>query len=292
LRTPALARFDSPLAARLAVLAAAVLFSTGGAAIKATTLTSWQVAGLRCAIAALALAAFVPRPRELVRPRLLAVGLAYAGALVFYALANKLTTAANTIYLYAAAPIYIALLAPRLLGERLRRRDLPFLLALAAGMALMLSGLPPAAATAPAPALGNLLAAAGGLSWALLVIALRRLGRGGERRGSIGAVVVGSVIAALVCLPGALPFGGLSLADLAIVAYLGVFQIGVAYLLLISGMRHVPAIEASLLMLIEPVLNPAWAWWLHGEAPGARALAAGALILGATVFRLLGGQRQ
>jgi drug/metabolite transporter (DMT)-like permease len=73
--------------------------------------------------------------------------------------------------------------------------------------------------------------------------------------------------------------------DWAAVAYLGVFQIGAAYLLLGAGIRHVPALEASVLLLLEPALNPLWAWLVHGERPGAWSLAGGALILGATLAR-------
>ena len=67
--------------------------------------------------------------------------------------------------------------------------------------------------------------------------------------------------------------------------YLGVFQIGVAYLLLGAGIRHVTALEASVLLLLEPALNPFWAWLVQGERPGAWSLAGGALILGATLAR-------
>jgi drug/metabolite transporter, DME family len=69
------------------------------------------------------------------------------------------------------------------------------------------------------------------------------------------------------------------------IGYLGVFQIGAAYLLLAYGIRHVPALEASVLLLLEPALNPVWAWLLHGEMPGLLAIAGGILILGATTLR-------
>jgi drug/metabolite transporter (DMT)-like permease len=73
--------------------------------------------------------------------------------------------------------------------------------------------------------------------------------------------------------------------DWAVVLYLGIFQIGAAYLLLSAGIRHVPALEASVLLLLEPALNPVWSWLVHGETPGAWSIAGGVLILGATLLR-------
>jgi DME family drug/metabolite transporter len=75
------------------------------------------------------------------------------------------------------------------------------------------------------------------------------------------------------------------------IAYLGVFQIGAAYLLLTAGVRHVTALEASVLLLLEPALNPVWAWLVHGETPGPWAIAGGILILGATILRTVADTR-
>ena len=73
-----------------------------------------------------------------------------------------------------------------------------------------------------------------------------------------------------------------------IIAYLGVFQIGLAYVLVTKGMLRVPAFEASLLLLLEPVLNPFWAWLVHSERPGSWAIVGGGLILLASVFKVWG----
>ena len=68
------------------------------------------------------------------------------------------------------------------------------------------------------------------------------------------------------------------------ILYLGVLQIGLAYILVTRAIRHVPALEATTVLLLEPAMNPAWAWLVHGERPGAGPLAGGALILIATLF--------
>ena len=107
---------------------------------------------------------------------------------------------------------------------------------------------------------------------------------------SLNTVVTGNLCAAIVCLPWALPFHATPM-DWAALVWLGVFQIGCAYLLLSTGVQHVTALDASLLLLVEPVLNPVWAWAVHGERPGAWALSGGALILAATLARTLAPRR-
>lgn len=273
--------------ARLAVVAAAALFSTGGAAIKATSLTSWQVAGFRSGIAALAVLLLVPASRRGWSWRTPVVGTAYAATLLLFVLANKLTTSANAIFLQSTAPLYLLLLGPLLLREPIRRRDLGFMVAIGAGMVCFFVGTVPPVRTAPDPMRGNILALASSVTWAFTLIGLRWLGSagGGSDSGSAGlaAVVAGNVIAFGVALPFALPVLHATTPDWLTLAYLGVIQIGLAYVLLTRGMSHVPAFEASILLLCEPVLNPVWSWFVHGERPGAWALLGGAAILGATL---------
>jgi len=270
---------------RLGVLAAAALFSTGGAVIKAIDLTGWQVASLRSGLAALTILLLMPESRRGLSRRAVAVGVAYAATLVLFVQANKLTTAASAIFLQSTAPLYVLLLAPWLLRERVRRSDLALMAALAVGMACFFLGLDRASATAPRPLLGNVLAAAAGLTWALTVIGLRALGREGGSGAAAGAALAGNAITALACLPLALPLAGADGGDWAGVAFLGVVQVGLAYLFLTRALTRVSAFEASLLLLLEPVLNPVWAWLAHGERPGAWSLAGGALILAATAAK-------
>ncbi|HEU0013049.1 MAG TPA: DMT family transporter [Longimicrobium sp.] len=271
---------------RLQVLGAALLFSTGGAAIKATELTSWQVAGFRSAVAAAAVFLLVRSARRGWTWHVLPVGAAYAATLVLFVTANKLTTSANAIFLQSTAPLYILLFAPLLLKEKVRRHDLLFLAPVALGLVLFFVGAEAPVATAPDPRRGNVFALLSGVCWALTVMGLRWLGnRQGGEGSAIPTVVAGNVIAFLACLPMSLPVRGAGGADWAVVAYLGVFQIGAAYLLLTAGIRHVPALEASVLLLLEPALNPAWAWLVHGEMPGPWSILGGVLILGATVLR-------
>lgn len=268
---------------RLAILAAALLFSTGGAAVKMTTLTGPQVACTRAGIATVALLIFLPKAWKGLSWRSAIVGCAYAATTVTFALANKLTTAANAVFLQSAAPLYILILSPILLREPIRRRQLFFMAALATGMSMIIGGGQAQSATAPEPLFGNLIGTLTGICWALTVIGLRWLGRkqNGQTQdhSAAAAVVAGNFFACVVTLPAALPLSGSTTADWAAVGFLGIFQIALAYVFLVHGVKRVGALEASLLILLEPVLSPVWAWLIHGEQPSDLALLGGAVIV-------------
>jgi drug/metabolite transporter (DMT)-like permease len=235
-------------------------------------------------VAALALLALLPESRRRWTWRTLLVGSAYAATMILFVAGNKLTTAANTIFLQSTAPLYLLLLGPFLLHEPIRRSDVLVMLALAAGLALLLAGTQPSVASAPDPATGNLLALLSGVSFALGLTGLRWLARTDD----VGpALVASNVLAFLFCLPMALPVTASRPSDWLVIAGLGCVQVGLAYRLLAAGVRHVPALEVSLLLLLEPVLNPIWAWMVHGEAPGHLSLAGGAVVLAATTSRAL-----
>jgi drug/metabolite transporter, DME family len=271
--------------ARIQLVAAAVLFSTGGAAIKATTLTGWQVAGLRSAIAAIALALFLPGAVRSIRPRVILVAVVYAATLILFVTANKLTTSANTIFLQSTGPLYILLLAPWLLREHIRGLDFAVMLAVGVGLALFFVGTDQPVRTAPAPFEGNVLAALSGFTWALTLMGFRWIAAD-ARGGTVGgAAVLGNALAALVCLPMMLPLNAPGLADWLAILYLGLFQIALAYAMVTWAVPYVPAFEVSILLLVEPALNPIWSWLVHGERPGAWAIGGGVLILSATTLR-------
>jgi drug/metabolite transporter (DMT)-like permease len=272
--------------ARLQLLAAAVLFSTGGAAIKAAAFSGWQIASFRSGVAAIAIWLMTPAARRGWTRRAVLVGLAYAACLTLFVLANRLTTAANTIYLQATAPLYLLVLSPWLLKEPIRRQDLIIMLAVGAGLLLVFLGVEPPVASAPDPVRGNLLALASGFFWALTVCGLRWMGAAdGEHGSPVAAVVSGNLTAFLVSLPLALPLSAHPVGDWGVILYLGVFQIALAYVFVTSALGAIPALEASLILLVEPVLNPVWAWLIQGERPGAWVVLGGAMILGTTVIK-------
>ena len=274
--------------ARLQALAAAVLFSTGGAGIKVESFTASQVSGVRSGITDLALLLWL-RGRIRWTPRAVAAGVVYAATLSSFVGATKLTTAANAIFLQSTAPLYLVLLAPLVLGERVRRREAMYLASIGAGMILCFIGRPVPTSTASDPALGNWLGLASGLAWALTLLTLRNIGRDdhGGHDTTVGAVVAGNLMACLAALPFALPLPRGTTAEWVTLAYLGVFQIGLAYVCLSNAIRRLPALEVSLLLLLEPVLNPIWTWIVRGEDPGRWTILGGAVIVSATLVKLL-----
>ncbi|BDG09845.1 DMT family transporter [Anaeromyxobacter paludicola] len=271
--------------ARLEIVLAALLFSTGGAAIKATTLGAWQVASLRSAVAAAALVLFIPEARRGFGRRSALVAVTYAATLTLFVTANKLTTSASAIFLQDTAPLYVLLLGPLLLRERVSRADLGFMVLVAAGMALFFFGADAPLRTAPDPLKGNVIAAVSGVTWALTILGLRWASADPEGGGPLAATVLGNALAFAACLPAALPLGPVRAADVAAILFLGVVQIGLAYFLLGRGVHHVRALEASLLLLVEPALNPIWSWAVHGERPGLPTMVGGALVIGATALK-------
>lgn len=279
----------SPRAARLALLCAALLFSSGGAAIKLSSLSGWSVAGWRAAIAAAFLLAASAEARSLRGGLVWLVGCAYAATTVLFVLANRETTAASTVFLQSTAPLYAGLFGYLWLRERPRRSDLATLSLFGVALVLLLAGPGDGQASAPRPVLGNALAATAGVTWGLTLTGLRRLAQSG--RATLGAVGAGNLLAAALALSvaalrGEGPAAALGSArELLLFGWLGVFQIGLAYVLIGVGLRSTPVFQASLLLLVEPLLSPLWAWWVHGERVAATGVVAGVVVVVTCVWR-------
>jgi drug/metabolite transporter, DME family len=170
------------------------------------------------------------------------------------------------------------------LREPIRRVDVVVITSVGAGALLLLSGAQRVASTAPDPKLGNMLALFSGLTWAITLTGLRWVGkRDNSAETPAVTVIAGNSIAFAACLPMALPITHIASLDVAVLLYLGVFQIGLGYLALTSSIRHVPGLEASTLLLLEPVFNPIWTWLVHGEQPGMFAVIGGFVIILATL---------
>jgi drug/metabolite transporter (DMT)-like permease len=283
---------------RLQIFAAAVLFSTGGAGIKAAAFTGLQISALRSGIAALILIGLLRGLRRrggdarvgrlVLSPAMLATGAVYAATVTLFVLSTKLTTAANAIFLQATAPLYLLLLAPLILSERFRARDVAFLAGVGAGLVLCVIGQPTPTTTAPDPVTGNLLAVVCGITWALTLLGLRYVQRNhAHTEVGLTAVALGNFLASLAAWPFALPLPSASAAEWATIAYLGICQIALAYVFLTAAIRVLPALEVSLLLLIEPVLNPTWTWLIRGEHPGTYTIVGGAIIIAATAIKSL-----
>jgi drug/metabolite transporter (DMT)-like permease len=263
------------LRSRLFLVAAAVLWSTAGAAMKLCGLSGWQIGGGRSLVAAAFLWLALPEARRRPNRRMAVAVLGYAATVVLFAVANKLTTSANAIFIQDSAPLWVLLLSPLLVGERAGRGELLAIPVYALGLGLFFLD-----KLSPGQLAGNLVALVSGLAFALCILGLRASGED-----SVAALVFGNLLAAALALPlwGSGPAA--RPVDYALLGYLGVFQLGLAYLCFARGIAHTKALEASLLVLLEPVLNPIWTFLVVGERPGPWALLGGAVVLGATVWR-------
>ncbi len=277
----------------LAVLAAAILWSTGGLFIKAVSLDAFGLTMWRSLLAAIAIAVLmrtgIPNP---LRANWLewALAISYALMLVLFVLATKLTTAANAIFLQYTAPLYVLVLGPLLLDERPSRNDLACVAVAFAGMALFFVG------RIEADDLwGNVSALASGMSFAVFLTLLRHRGcRTGTRPRSM---VLGNLLLVAAMIPlniGRAEWGAFTpgLGDAAGLVFLGVIQIGLAYVLFGFGIAHVHALEASLIGMLEPVLNPVWVFLFLGETPGWWAVLGGAVIIAAVGTRAYLAERR
>jgi DME family drug/metabolite transporter len=286
---------DHMLKSRLLLLLAACLWSTAGAAMKLCQLSGVQIAGGRSLVAGLFLFLLVPEARRKPSWLVFHTAVAYAATVGLFAISNKLTTAANAIFLQSTAPLWVLMLSARWLGERPTRPELLAMPIYGLGLSLFFLD-----ELSPGQRAGNLVAVAAGVAFAMCIVGLRRLSRSAEIQSSApgsseasthgagaSALVLGNGLAALCAAP--FWYGGpiARPIDLGILVYLGVFQLGLAYLCFVRGVGGTRALEASLLVLLEPVLNPIWAFLFAGERPGPWALAGGSIVLGATVWRIV-----
>ncbi len=261
----------------LLVLGAALLWSTGGVGIKTLSQGPLTVAFYRSAFAAAALLLFFrPRFPPLTPGFLTALG-GYAACLTSFVVATKWTTAANAIFLQYSGVVWILLLSPAVLREPLRRRDAAAVAIALGGMGLFFAG-----KFGPGSR-GDLVGLLSGVFFAVLILSLRR-----ERdAGAVAAVTYGNALTAALLLPFVWKDLALSGRSAVILLFLGVFQLAAAYALFVNGIRHVPATQAAILGMVEPVANPIWVFLLMGERPSLRSLFGGAVVLGAIAWRTL-----
>ena len=270
----------SPL---LLVVGAAILWSTGGLFIKATHLSAFELSFGRSLLAAITIAIFTRREGFGINRISAITSLLYAALIILFVLATKLTTAANAIFLQYTAPVYVLVLEPIFYREKFRARDFFTVAFCVMGMSLFFVG-----KLRPEDVSGNLLALLSGICFTLFFLLMRHSKARQVNRAS--SAIYGNLIAVLICAPaffGAIQHG-ISAGDFARIAYLGVIQIGVAYLLFTLAMaRGVRSLDAGIIGYVEPVLNPIWVFLFLGERPSGWAIVGGAIIIASVISHTL-----
>lgn len=287
----------------LYVLAAATLWSLGGLGVKIAVAEPLVIAGMRCVFALVFMVAVLVvslrRSGEdpslfaalLRRPLVWAAAVSYAVCVILFVLAARRTTAANAIFLQYTANVYVALLAGPVLGEKLTRRDGFAVAACIAGMALTFGGELGGGRWA-----GNLLAIGSSFGFAALPLFLRldqkRLPPKIAGHAPLVAMTLGNAIGALVTLPAMIAHPVTDARTWPVLIGLGMFQIGLPYVLYAAAVKRLRALETSLIATVEPVLNPIWVLLATGETPSALAIAGGGMILVAAVAQGISAPRR
>ena len=266
------------------LLLTALGWSLGGVLMKSVDWPPFAVGGGRGLVAAVFLLAVRGRSLRFTwTPLQLGTALAFAGCTILFAAATKLTTAANAILLQYTAPVWVALLGAWLLGERARRADWWTIAVTFAGMGVFFyDGLKFNNLT------GILLAVASGVSFAVMIVLLRKQGPGS----TIEAVILGNLLGFVIGLPSICTAPWPDQRSLVALLLLGVVQLGIPYLLYSRAIKHVTALEAVLIPVIEPILNPIWVLLVIGERPSPLALLGGAIVLGAVTWRAMASIRR
>ena len=267
----------------LLVLGAAILWSTGGLFIKATDLSAFELSFGCSLLAAITIAIFTRREGLGINRISAITSILYAALLILFVLATKLTTAANAIFLQYTAPVYVMILEPLFYKEKFRGRDLITVAACVGGMSLFFVG-----KLRPQDVSGNLFALASGVCFALFFLLLRHSRARDVNRAS--SAIYGNLIVVLVCAPAFLAAArrGISAGDVGRIAYLGIVQIGFAYLLFTLAMaRGVRSLDAGIIGYIEPVLNPVWVFLFIGERPSGWAIIGGAIIIASVIAHMV-----
>lgn len=253
----------------------AVLWSTSGMMIKLSDWSPMAIMGGRSVLAVIVFLVHLRGRRfRITRLHLLGAG-AFLATQIMFITSTKMTTAANAIFLQYTSPVTVVLLAAWWLRERPDRADWVTMAVVMTGMVfffgdrLSFDGM-----------VGNVLALLSGVTMAVMTVALRAQKDGTPAE----TMLLSYVIASLIGIPWVVREAWTP-GNLAIIAFLGVFQIGLACVFYSAAIKHVRALESTLIVTLEPILNPVWVFLAVGEQPGAMALLGGALVVAGVALR-------
>jgi drug/metabolite transporter (DMT)-like permease len=267
---------NSKSTAIIFLLCTAILWSTGGFLIKFIEWHPIAIAGGRSIIAALIMWVYVKKPKFTWSNIQIMGAVAYAFTVILFVIANKLTTAANTILLQYTGPIYVALFSYWFLKEKITSIDWITILTVILGMTLFFIE-----KLSPDGILGNFIAILAGIAFAWLALCLRK-----QKDGSpLESLILGNILTAIIGLPFIIDTGIPSQQSMIALFVLGIFQLGLPYILYSKAVKYVSALDAVLIPILEPILNPLWVFLLLGESIGMWPMIGGAIIIVAITTR-------
>ena len=269
--------------APLCMLAASLLFSLGGVLVKLVPWPPMAISCSRSVIAGIVLFCYMKlRGHRIVVDRaVLLGGFAMGATSTLYVISNKLTTAACAILLQYTAPVFIILLMWAIFKVRPTKLDIAATVVLFCGVILFFAeSLRSGAGTV----LGNVTALVSGVTWALVF--MMKQWKGAD---NLSSVFFGCVFCAVLGLPWMFSESTVWTAQAVVgILAIGLFQFGAAYVFLAEGLERTPPLAASLISMLEPVLNPILAALIVRERVRGLALAGAVVVVGGVlVYNLL-----
>lgn len=265
----------------LLLVLAATLWSSSGLFVKVIEWSPMAILSGRGLLAGLVMLIYLRRPQIRLSWFTVLGALGYVGAQIFFVAGAKLTAVANVIFLTYTSPLYLIPAGYWLLQERPKKADIVAMFAIFAGMFLFLGdGLRYGGSVHDL--VGNLYGVLGGVSMAVMTLSLRS-----QKDGSpANTILLGTGLAFLIGFPWLLQ-ASFTVPNLGIILFLGIFQIGLSFVAYSVAIRRLEALESTLIIMLEPILNPLWVFLVLGEVPGPLALLGGILVLSAVVGRAL-----
>lgn len=251
------------------LILASIFWSLGGMLLKLVTWNGFAVGGCRSLVSAVFVAFFVKKLNfKFTKWRVIGM-FSYAGTVLLFAIATKMTTAGNAIMLQYTAPIYAAIFGSKILKEKLNKIDFVSIGVVLLGMVLFA-----AEGLQGGHILGDVLAVLSGLTFALVYVSTRME----MENDPIQNIFWGNILAFLIAVPFMRNIS-VTFYNVTGIILLGVFQLGLAYVLYSYGMRYVTVLEGVIITMFEPILNPIWVMLTIGEVPGKLAIIGGAIII-------------
>ncbi|MGB9665041.1 MAG: DMT family transporter [Ignavibacteria bacterium] len=266
-----------------AIVTASLLWSTGGLFIKLISLDAYQLSFYRSIFSALTFILLFRRKVLVFNFPIFMNGIFYSGILILFVVATKLTTAANAIFLQYTAPIYVLIFEPLILKTKLKAINVISVFVAFLGMTLFFVG-----EISPTHLEGNFVALLSGICFAAFLIGIRK----SSEEFRVPSIFWGNIFIPILCFNSVYPEFNIDFNNFLMVTYLGIFQIGFAYAVFTYSIKRIEGIEAALIAMIEPVMNPIWVYLGYGEKPSPFAILGGLIILSTITIRTIITEKQ
>lgn len=255
------------------MLACAALWSTGGILIKLIPWNAFVITGIRSFFSAgvVAIYMYMAKMPVVFTKKSMFTGVSLWLTFSCFVAANKLTTAANAIVLQFTAPVFIMLFSAVFMKRKFRPADIITVILTLGGISLFFLD-----QISSGHILGNVIAILSGALMACMYIGVGA-GQGAER---MSGLFIANSLAFLAGIPFMIVTKPVvSPLPVLYIVILGVFQLGIAYILFAKAAEYCPPLACSLLGAVEPLLNPVWVYLFDGEAPGFFALIGGVIVI-------------